>query len=328
MRSLKIFATLLIALSIFSCGDNKKNDSYKAESSGNINQLSIVITNEAWQDSIGETIREIFAANVDGLPQQEPLFALRQIPPKAFTGFARKNRTFLKVEQAKTTIHKVLKDSFAKPQIGILVGGSNDEAIIKTLQENAKDFITKFQETEIEEKQRRMRKSPKSTDVIQKELGVSMLFPSAYRYAKQEDGFFWMRKDIQNGSMELLAYAVPTSTIEKGGDIIENVIKMRDSIGEKHIPGPNEDSTHMITEEAYAPYISETKIDGKFAYEVKGTWEVKGFFMAGPFLTYAIKDEEKNRYVILEGFVFKPSSSKRNQIFEIESILKSAKFTD
>lgn len=327
MRSLKLFATLLIALSILSCGDNKKNKSYKAESSGNINQLSVIISNESWQDSIGETIREIFAANVDGLPQQEPLFALRQIPPKAFTGFARKNRTFLKIENTKTNIHKVLKDSFAKPQIGILVGGTTDEEIIKTLKENSDDFIAKFQAAEITEQQRRMKKSPKSTDVIKKELGVSMLFPSAYRYAKQEDGFFWMRKDIQNGSMELLAYEVPTSTIEKNETIIENVIKMRDSIGEKHIPGPNEE-THMITEEAYAPYLSETKIDGKFAYEIKGTWEVKGFFMAGPFLTYAIKDEANDRYVVLEGFVFKPSSSKRNQIFEIESILKSAKFTD
>lgn len=327
MRSLKILATLIIALSILSCGDNKKNKSYKAESSGNINQLSVIISNESWQDSIGETIREIFASNVDGLPQQEPLFALRQIPPKAFTGFARKNRTFLKIENTKTNIHKVLKDSFAKPQIGILVGGTTDEEIIKTLKENSDDFIAKFQAAEITEQQRRMKKSPKSTDVIKKELGVSMLFPSAYRYAKQEDGFFWMRKDIQNGSMELLAYDVPTSTIEKNETIIENVIKMRDSIGEKHIPGPNEE-THMITEEAYAPYLSETKIDGKFAYEIKGTWEVKGFFMAGPFLTYAIKDEANDRYVILEGFVFKPSSSKRNQIFEIESILKSAKFTD
>ncbi|WP_127844540.1 DUF4837 family protein [Psychroflexus aestuariivivens] len=327
MRLQNLFFIFLIALSILSCGDNSKNTAYKAESSGNINQISVIITNEAWQDSIGESIREIFAANVDGLPQQEPLFALRQIPPKAFNGFVRRSRTFLKIEEAKTAVHKILIDSFAKPQVGIVVGGPNERAIIETLEENANKFISKFQAAEIREKQRRMRKSPKSTDVIEKELGISILFPSAYRYAKQEDGFFWMRKDIQNGSMELLAYEVPTSTIEKDGNIIENVIRMRDSIGEKHIPGPNEE-THMITEEAYAPYLSETKIDGKFAYEIKGTWEVEGFFMAGPFLTYAIKDEAKERYVVLEGFVFKPSSSKRNQIFEIESILKSAKFVD
>jgi len=318
------FVALFILL-ICSCNDTKTS-AYKAESSGNLNQLSIIITNEDWQDSIGERIREIFAADVDGLPQQEPKYALRQIPPMAFNGFVRKNRTFLKIENSKKTGHQILLDSFAKPQLGIVLTGQNQQTIIEELEQNKNSFLEKLQETELKEKRRRMNKAPKKVEVLKKTLGVSMLFPSAYRYAKQEDNFFWIRKDIKNGSMELLAYEVPKSTIERNGDIIANVIKMRDSVG-KNIPGPNED-THMITEEAYAPYLFETEIDGKFAYEIKGTWEVKDFFMAGPFLTYAIRDDKNDRYLILEGFVFKPSSSKRNQMFEIEAILKSAKFQD
>ena len=317
--SLAILSILLIS----SCNDTKTS-AYKAESSGNLNQLSVIITNEDWQDSIGEQIREIFAADVDGLPQQEPKYALRQIPPMAFSGFARKNRTFLKIEKSKKTGHQILLDSFARPQLGIAITGPNQQSIIEELEQNKDSFLKKLHDTELKEKRRRMSKAPKKVDVLIKSLGVSMLFPSAYRYAKQEDNFFWMRKDIKNGSMELLAYEVPKSTIERNGDVIANVIKMRDSVGE-NIPGPNED-THMITEEAYAPYLFETEIDGKFAYEIKGTWEIKGFFMAGPFLTYAIRDDKNDRYVILEGFVFKPSSSKRNQMFEIEAILRSATF--
>jgi hypothetical protein len=319
------FALLILSL-VISCNDGS-NTAYKAESSGNLNQLNIVISNDEWQGNVGETIRDIFAEDVAGLPQQEPKYALNQIPPEAFTGFARKNRTFLKIENSARPAHKVLIDSFAKPQVGIAIAGPDGESIIKELTSNKEAFLRKFETTELKEKRRRMQKAPNKTEVLKKSLGFTMLFPSAYRYAKQEEDFFWMRKDIKNGSMELLAYEVPTSTIESGGDIIANVIKMRDSVGEQHIPGPNED-THMITEEAYAPYLFETEIDGKFAYEIKGTWEVKGFFMAGPFVTYAIKDERKDRYLILEGFVFKPSSSKRQQMFEIEAILKSAEFVD
>lgn len=315
---------LLFIISIYACNEGNKSI-YKAESSGNLNQLNVIITNEDWQDSIGEHIREIFAADALGLPQQEPKHALNQIPPTAFNGFARKNRTFLKIENSPQTGHQILIDSFAKPQVGIAITGPNPKSIIAELEEHQEKFLDLLEDTELKEKRRRMKKSPNQVDVLKKSLGISMLFPSAYRYAKQEEAFFWMRKDIKNGSMELLAYEVPTSTIEKGGDIIANVIKMRDSVGEKHIPGPTEE-THMITEEAYAPYLFETEIDGKFAYEIKGTWEVKGFFMAGPFVTYAIKDDKNDRYVILEGFVFKPSSSKRLQMFEIEAILKSAEF--
>ena len=152
-----------------------------------------------------------------------------------------------------------------------------------------------------------------------------MKFPTAYRYAKTEDDFFWIRKDIKHGSMEILVYEVPMQVIDKDTNVIGNIIKMRDSIGEQHVPGPNEGS-FMITEEAYAPYLFETKIDGKFAYETKGTWEVKGAFMAGPFINYAVRDEENDRYLVLEGFVFKPSNTKRDNIFELESILRSVKF--
>lgn len=321
-----ISVVFLFLFSIYACNEGK-NSVYKAESSGNLNQLNVVISNEDWQDSIGGHIREIFAADALGLPQQEPKYALNQIPPSSFNGFARKNRTFLKIENSDKTGHQVLLDSFAKPQLGIAITGPNPKSIISELEKNKDKFLRLLEETELKEKRRRMKKSPNEVGVLKKSLGMSMLFPSAYRYAKQEDKFFWMRKDIKNGSMELLVYEVPKSTIEKDGDIIANVIKMRDSVGEQHIPGPNE-NTHMITEEAYAPYLFETEIDGKFAYEIKGTWEVKGFFMAGPFVTYAIKDDKYDRYVILEGFVFKPSSSKRLQMFEIEAILKSARFVD
>jgi hypothetical protein len=47
--------------------------------------------------------------------------------------------------------------------------------------------------------------------------------------------------------------------------------------------------------------------------------------MAGPFLNYAIKDTENNRYLVIEGFTYAPSAEKRNHQFELESILKSAK---
>ena len=52
-------------------------------------------------------------------------------------------------------------------------------------------------------------------------------------------------------------------------------------------------------------------------------WEVKDAFMAGPFVNFAIKDEVNNRLVVLEGFVFAPSTAKRDYIFELESIIRS-----
>ena len=82
----------------------------------------------------------------------------------------------------------------------------------------------------------------------------------------------------------------------------------------------------MMTEEAYAPYFSNIVLDYKKAYETKGTWELKNDFMAGPFVNYAIKDTKNNRYLILEGFTYNPSKSKRDLVFELEAIIQSVKF--
>lgn len=85
-------------------------------------------------------------------------------------------------------------------------------------------------------------------------------------------------------------------------------------------------NTWMITEEAYAPYLFDTTIQGRKTYETKGTWELKNDFMAGPFVNYAIRDEKNNRYLVLEGFTYNPSKAKRDLVLELESIIKSVKF--
>lgn len=320
-----IFYLFVSFLVFVSCEDNgKENERILSESSGNINNLSVVVDNELWQGQVGEAIRSNLAAPVDGLPQDEPLFSMNQMPPQAFAGFSRKNRIFLKVEKGEPAGIKIARDSYARPQTGIVVTGETNEEIASIIDENADEIINAFKRTEIKEQQRRISRSPEDDTRLKEELGVSLKFPTAYRYAKDEDGFFWIRKDIPNGSMEILVYEVPVNTIHKDSNIVGNIIAMRDSIGEKHIPGPVEGS-YMITEAAYAPFLFNSQIDGKFAYETKGTWEVTNAFMAGPFINYAVYDEENERFVVLEGFTFAPSARKRDNMFELEAILKSAR---
>ena len=103
---------------------NNKNEKILSESSGRLNSLSIVIDNELWEGQVGENLREKLAAPVDGLPQQEPLFSLNQIPPKAFSGFAARNRTFLYIKNSQSANFEVVKDTMAKPQTGIYISGA------------------------------------------------------------------------------------------------------------------------------------------------------------------------------------------------------------
>jgi len=320
----KIFILVVTCAMVFACNNGKsKSDSKKMvpESSGNLNNLTIVASNDQWNGEVGEVIRDILAAPVDGLPQDEPLFSMKQMPPEVFSGFAAKNRTALKIEKGQAGF-KIEENIYAKPQKVIVISGNTTVEILDQLKENAKKIISEFKKTELTEKQRRIKKSLHKVTTIENNLGVTLNFPTAYRIVKEEDKFFWIRKDLTTGSTNLMIYQVPLNAINEGDDTVNQVIKIRDSIGEKHIPGEKEGS-YLITEQAYSPFFFKEIVDNKPTFVTKGTWEVKGVIMGGPFINYAIEDKINNRYIIAEGFTFAPSVQKRDFMFELEAIIKS-----
>ena len=319
-----IVITLLSLVFLTSCESSGKRDtSFLQESVGNINSLLIVAPNDLWNGAVGEEIRDKFAAPTDGLPQQEPLFSMNQMQPETFTGFARKNRTFVQVSLADSDSVSIRSNPYAKPQTGAFIQATSEEKLIELIGENSAKIIAAFKNTEIKEKQRRIRISLLDIDSLQERFGLSLKISSAYRVAASSDQSYWLRKDLKSGSTNVIIYEVPLDAISNDSTIVNDIIKVRDSIGSALVPV--EDEGEFRTEPAFSPYLFSTEIDGKFAYETRGIWEVKDQYMAGPFLNYAVRDEANNRYLILEGFTYAPSVEKRNHQFELEAILRSAK---
>ena len=80
---------LCLFLVLSACENINDKMVYKPQSSGNINDLSVVIDNELWESPVGESIRSTIGAPLYGLPQDEPQFKLRQIPLSVFSGFVK-----------------------------------------------------------------------------------------------------------------------------------------------------------------------------------------------------------------------------------------------
>jgi len=320
----KLIIAVVCLFFVISCNESENSKRILSSSSGNINVLSVVIDNNLWESKVGEVIRNVLGDDVYGLPQDEPLFTLRQMPTVVFTDFARKNRIVFKVEKGKEATTKYYENPFAKPQKLVLVTGMTDAEISNEIETNAKKIISEFKNEELKEKQRRIKISLHKNTSIEEVLGLTLNFPSAYRIAKEDNKFFWIRRDIDTGTLNLMLYEMPIDAFSYGEDAILDVIKMRDSIGQKYIPGPSE-GTFMVTDKAYTPFMQETIVDNKPTLETKSTWVVKGAFMSGPFINYAIKDEINKRYIIIEGFAYAPAVEKRDLVFELESIIKSIK---
>ncbi|MCB0381733.1 MAG: DUF4837 family protein [Psychroserpens sp.] len=319
----KSLALLLMTFTLFyGCNDENAKRIVPKSSGGSLNDITVVVDNLLWENNVGEAIRDTLAAPVEGLSVDEPQFRLRQMPPSVFTGFATKNRTVLKIEKGHAAGTLFLTDEFAKPQTVVVISGKTNAEIIDQIHTNSAKIVDAFKKEELKEKQRRIKKALFNDKDIQEQLGLSLKFPTAYRIAKNEDGFFWLRRDIETGTVDMMLYEVPMSSIRKGDSTVVDVVRLRDSIGKIHIEGPI-DGSYMGTENKYTPFISETILDNKPAFETKGLWDVKNAFMSGPFINYAIEDKVNNRMIIIEGYVFAPSVEKRDYMFELEAILKS-----
>ena len=291
-------------------------------SSGNINTVTVVTPTLLWETEVGDAIRAAFAFPTEGLPQQEPMFDLRQMPPDVFTGFARSSRAILWVGFSDEVVIRTDKNRYARPQQMTVLSAPDTASLVEMILSQSTSIIKSFKQGEVAERQRRINKSVLKQNILEDRFGIDLVIPSAYRLFKEGTNTAWFQREIQKGHVNLLVYALPKSTSINWENPLQDVIQIRDSVGKAFVPGRLE-GTHLITEEAYEPYVYYTKIGGLPTIETRGTWEVKGDFMAGPFVQYLLDDKVNNRYLVLEGFVFGPSAAKRDYVFETEAIIKS-----
>ena len=316
---MRIFKAFLSVLILVSCDKEVKN--FKPQSSGRINSISVIIDKPSWDGKIGDAIRDKYASEFIGLPQVEEAFTLNYIPYEAFTGFGRTARNVIYINKKKQDKPRMIRDRYARPQLFLEVSGLDNESIIQGILSSFEFSSAQFQNGEITENKNRILNSLLK-DTGLDSLNISLNIPSAYSVFKNEPETVWLQKPLKNGTSNLIIKDLNGSVSDFKKINLNDVVLLRDSIGKEFIPGRVENS-YMITEKEYLPYISYQIVNGFEAIETRGTWEVKGDYMGGPFINYIIKDTLNKNLLYVEGFVFSPSQRKRDKMIELEAIIKS-----
>lgn len=313
------FLLVLLPLLFISCF---KNDKQTESVSGKTNTISVIIDDQLWYGEVGDSIRNKFASPVLGLTQEEPIFTINQYPARLLEGFVTDSRSIIVVKKAVADKFEVTH-SASLPHNTFRIYGKSVDDIICSIELNSAQIIKVIRDTEIKKIQEDNSKSLLNPAIIKNKFHIDLQIPVGYEYMLHKKNFIWLKKDIISGNTSLLIYQIPIRSFEKSSNVVDNIIRMRDSVG-YYIKG-KEPKTRMITGEAYAPYFSTILLDGKKAFETKGTWELKNDFMAGPFINYAIVDEMYNRILVIEGFCYSPSNEERDLMLDLEAIIKSVK---
>ena len=311
--NLKNNSLIILSWMLFISCQSDSSKAYVPESNGNINALTVVMNNSSWEGSLGSNIKESLMEPYEGLPFDEPKYDLYYIQPSIFKGFARSSRNII-VSRKDTSDQgfKLIKNLWARPQITALITGEDEEVMNFYFDENKNLLLRSISENERVETPPRMRKSLNNDPQLEDRFGINLTFPDAYSTVKDTTNFVWVEKQVVKGHLNIIAYTLPLNIDLK--KIEERIPAIRDSIGKIYVPG-RVPGSYMITERAYLPYYYKTKVNNLEAILTKGTWEVQNDFMAGPYINYIIKDTINKRNIVIEGFSFAPSESKRDYMF-------------
>ena len=279
-----------------------------------------------WLGKPGDEMRSVFGEHQVGLPQPETLLSVSQVDPSGFKTFMRNNRSILMVQRGEEETLSFTKNKYASPQTIVVATAKDEAGFVNVIRERGKEIIQIFKDEDITFTQKIFKKNRLDETKFKtiQNLNLSIDVPKSYNLVDDTGDFLWLRQHLKSavsGSNNILIYSTP---LEDETTVQDSITSVRNKIGKKYIPGSKE-GMYMITEEAYTPFIYETTLDGKKAFETRGKWEVKNDFMAGPFLNYSIIDKANNRVVVFEGFTYAPSANKRDFIFELEAIAKSLK---
>jgi len=318
-----LFLLLFISLFLSSCVRKEENNLGKT--SGKINSISVIIDDQLWNGEVGDSLRNKFASPVTGLPEEEPLFTINQYPTKLLEGYMTNTRNIIVVKKGQKNNFEIVQNEFASPQNVFHISGKIAANILEQIEINAPTIIDKIRALEIEENQRIIDTAKINSKAVNKKFNIDLNIPKGYKQVLIKRKFIWYKKEITSGSNSILVYQLPIKSLKRGPNIINNIIKIRDSVVKLYIHGTIP-RTQMITEDSYSPYLFHTNIKGKETYETKGTWELKNDYMSGPFINYSIIDRTNNRILVLEGFCYAPSKVKRDLMFELEAIIKSVQF--
>lgn len=322
----KITLVVFAATLLVSCVGNDKM--ILRDSIGKINKVMVVAKISDWTGDVGKEIRNTFGELQVGLPQPEPILSVSQVAPGGFSSMMKASRNILMIIEGDQEGIAMKQNVYAQPQTIVYLQGKDDESIIKVFNNNKEKIKKIFFDADLAFTQSIFRKEQLEDTAFEtlKNLGLTLTIPKKFRKVDDTGDFLWLRNHLtsgiaKSGSNNILVYSLPMADEKQ---VLDSIVANRNKIGKKFIPGYKE-GMYMITEEAYTPFTFDAIVDGKKAYETRGKWEVKGDFMAGPFLNYTIFDEKKNRLIVVEGFTYAPSVNKRAFLFELEAIAKSIK---
>ncbi|MEM9886313.1 MAG: DUF4837 family protein, partial [Bacteroidota bacterium] len=319
------------------------------------NQLVVVMDDDLWQSDVGDTVRFYYGSAYPVLPQPEPIFDLTHFTPqemleeplrKQLRHFlfiadvsdedsptkrwveddlgAEKLRSAREVPNESTT---VLKDRWAKNQLLIYIYGDGQkmlkEQLIKTFSA-AKKRLDQSKKSQIKDNVYIGGENRIIIEQMASSMGLSMRVPKPFLVAYDQDNIMWLRRETPVSSSNIMIYKEPYKSTDQISR--EHLKSIQDSLGKKLV-STDIDGTYMRINDVDLPMFTETtELNGNYALEARGVWDIVNDFAGGPFVSYLVVNPKTNELVHINGFIHAPGEEKREFMQNLEHVIGTVNF--
>ena len=325
-----LLCLLVFAMLMCSCSGDGEKKKVLVSSKGLPSELLLVVDKAVWDSDLQDSINSIVKAQVPGLMQVEELFRVTRIFSKDYeaTHTTFHTQLFVKVDK---TLDKPLmgtrRNEYAKPQVELVVAAPSIDVLREYLMLNSDRIKEILLEAQIEKRVELLRRkySKKVDDDLKEVLGMTVRAPENMKATKKGNRFLWGGTNLLEKDLNLVVYTYDWH----GEDItdVELYVEKRDSVMKLNIPGSSEGQWMRTVREREnkRPLVEcrERRINGREVLEVRGLWEMRNGALGGPFVSISRVDTAAQRVIVGEGFVYSPSTDKRDLVRQMEATLRT-----
>lgn len=321
------FLPLLLICVFFSCAE-KEGKVQKIASIGQPSEVVLVLSEGVQGTDVADSLQEILTANVPGLNQGEDFFRLNKIPSSLDKGEFYKLHSKLIVKLDKNVKEATMgtaRDVHARPQIQVQLAAPNLDALRDYLSSHADQIRKVFLDAQLDMQASYLKKhhsQPLYTD-LKAHLGYTIDAPEEIKFTKKGKDFLWASTRTSEKQLNMVFYTKPYAG-ESLADL-DVLCNIRDSVMKVNIPGSAPDQWMETTREQEQPIamLEPSSFNGQPASVMRGLWQERNGAMGGPFVSMCFIDSAANQLVVAEGFVFSPSTTKRDLIRRLEAALRT-----
>jgi hypothetical protein len=336
LRPLIILSILFFSAALSGCDEEASRR--LPRHTGEPGEVLLVISDELWHGSEGDSIRQVFESYVPQLPQAEPRFSLLRFRIDQMSDLLKQHRNIVEIKVGEEVSEeaagvRVIRDKWSNHQLVFTAKAQDRAGFLKTVGlqfERIANIIDQTEKDRIKSRYQRFTE-PELNAMVAEKFGVQINFPLESELAKEKNNFVWVKRERSkfkgNVAHEIVqGFFIFRYPYRGEADLSEAaVLAARDSVLKAHVPGPDPGS-YMTTEYRYPPASRIVTKNERFTLLTDGLWRTENSFMGGPFACLTTVSNDGSYVVSVSGFVFAPNFKKREYIREIQAVIDGSRF--